>query len=420
MSADLNPQFVFDTFVIGPSNRLAAGAARRVAETPAQNYNPLVIYGDIGVGKTHLLHALGHLARAVRPNLSIEYSTAERYVEALASAVAAGTYHFQEEHLGLGLLLLDDIQYLAGKGHTQAELLWIWEAMVEAGEQVVLASGRPLGEIDSLDERLISRFPGGLIVELNSPDLDTRTAIVEATAAAQQKTLDHGVARAVARVAYGNVRDLVERLAKVVQVQEIEGRALGAAEVFSLFGSAHASPPAAQPAAPPAQRSGDEVVVWIDDISSTVAEVVDATPWRQTLAAAILRWEGEGIRTRRLEEALQGDQPADLATLINGFAGDVTRLRAIRKEVAALDPQAADSPLLTDPDLLAEAERWLTQVRARGRSGSARSMLTLAAAKRGARGESSDDGGVDAWFFDRERIAWSYIGLEDRLIEALN
>lgn len=412
MAAPLDSLFVFDNFVAGPSNRLAAGAARRVAETPSQNYNPLVLHGDTGVGKTHLLHAIGQLAQAVRPNLSVQYSTAERYVEDLASAVAAGTYHFQEEHLGLGLLLLDDIHFLAGKGHTQAELLWIWEAMVEAGEQVVLASGRPLREIDGLDERLISRFSGGLIVELNAPDLETRTSIVTEAAAARGQTLDHGVAQAVARVAFGNVRDLVERLDRLLKAQEIEGRRLGASEVFTLFG-APAPAPASAPASPAA---GDEVNVWIDDLSSTVAEVVDASPWRQTLAAAILRWEGEGVGTRRIEQALQGEPPEDVAALIEGFAGDVARLRAIRKELASLDPQAADSPLLSDPDRLPEAESWLNQARSRGRSGAARSLIALASAGRQA-GEDPGEEGVDAWFFDRERIAWSYVGLDERLIE---
>jgi hypothetical protein len=284
--------------------------------------------------------------------------------------------------------------------------------MVEAGEQVVLASGRPLREIDGLDERLISRFSGGLIVELNAPDLETRTSIVTEAAAARGQTLDHGVAQAVARVAFGNVRDLVERLDRLLKAQEIEGRRLGASEVFTLFG-APAPAPASAPASPAA---GDEVNVWIDDLSSTVAEVVDASPWRQTLAAAILRWEGEGVGTRRIEQALQGEPPEDVAALIEGFAGDVARLRAIRKELASLDPQAADSPLLSDPDRLPEAESWLNQARSRGRSGAARSLIALASAGRQA-GEDPGEEGVDAWFFDRERIAWSYVGLDERLIE---
>lgn len=409
MSRLLDPRYTFDNYVVGTSNRLVAAAARRAGESPGTSYNPLVIQGAGGLGKTHLLSAIGHLALAVRPDLQVVYDTMESYVDRLAGEVASGTYHFREEHLGLGVLLLDDLQFLAGKGHTQAELLWIWEALVAAGSQVVLTSDRPLAEIDGMDQRLISRFSGGLIVEVTSPDLEMRTAIVQRKASERGADLGRGVAEAVARISFENVREMQDKLGRVLAVQDLERRQVSASEVFSILG---AQAPAQ---APVAENDADEFSDFLSDISYTVAEVVEATPWRQAIAGAILRWEGEGVRTQRLEQALESDAPADVAALIEQFAADVARLREIEEELAAFDPRAGGAPLLRDPDRLRDAERLLAAARARARPRPPRPVAPVRA---------SDDpveqsGGVDRWFFDREKIAWSWVAVEDRLIEEL-
>jgi hypothetical protein len=407
MSRLLDPRYTFDNYVVGTSNRLVAAAARRAAESPGTSYNPLVIQGSTGLGKTHLLNAIGHLALSVRPELQVVYDTMESYVDRLAGEVASGTYHFREEHLGLGVLLLDDLPFLTGKGHTQAELLWIWEALVAAGSQVVLTSDRPLAEIDGMDQRLISRFSGGLIVEVTSADLEMRTAIVERKAAERGAELARGVAEAVARISFESVREMQEKLSRVLAVQDLERRQVSATEVFSILG---AEAPAPAPAA-----ESDEFSDFLSDISYTVAEVVEATPWRQALAGAILRWEGEGVRTQRLEQALESDAPADVAALIEQFAADVARLREIEEELAAFDPRAGGAPLLRDPDRLRDAERLLAAAHARARPRPPRPVAPVRASD-----DPVEEGGaLDRWFFDREKIAWSWVAVEDRVVEEL-
>lgn len=399
-----DPRLTFDNLVVGPGNRLAVAAMRRAAESPGTNYNPLVIEGGPGTGKTHLLSAVGHLTLAVRPDLEVTYETAESYVDRLAGEVASGTYHFREEHLGLGMLLLDDIEFLAEKGQTQTELLWIWEALVAAGSQVILASGRPLAEVDGLDQRLISRFSGGLILDITAPELETRTAILQRWATERNATLGTGVADAIARLSPGSARELSQRLERLLDIQKQESRQVAAEEVFSLFG-----------ADPPLPKGEDEFSSFLYDVSSTVAEVVESEPWRQALAREILRWEGEGIRTQRLEQALEGDASPDVDAMIAAFATDVARLRDIERELREFDPRAVGTSLLRDPDRLSDAERLLAAARPRPRAPSARRV----AAPHASYGNGAPDAGEDRWFFNRETLAWSWIGLDDRLLEEL-
>lgn len=346
MTSVLDPRLTFEEFVVGPSNRLAAAAARRAAESPGTSYNPLVVHGGPGMGKTHLLHALGHLARAVRPELRVAYRTVEEVVDGVAAAVEAGTLDgFREAYRRVDLLLLDDVQFLGGKGRAQDELLRAWEEMARAGAQVVLASDRPPQEVEGLDPRLVSRLAAGLLVDVTPPEPDTRVAIVRRMAAERGASLAPGTAEALGRLAWESVRELQGGLNRVLAVQEAEGRAVAAEEVAPLLGM--------RPEAAPAE---DEFGAFLSDIALTVAEMVEAAPWRRALGAAILRWEGEGMRTRRLEGALEADPAPDVDALIAEFAADVERLRAAEAELRALDPAAAASPVFRDPDRVEEAE----------------------------------------------------------------
>jgi chromosomal replication initiator protein len=353
MSFELDPRFTFESFVVGASNRLAAAAARRAAESPGTSYNPLVIYSGSGLGKTHLLNSVAHLAISVQPELNVRYEPIEQLVDRVTAAISGGGLDgFREEYLAVDLLLLDDIQFLAGKGRTQEELLRVWDEMARSGAQVVLASDRPPQEIDGLDARLLSRLSGGLIVDLAAPELETRVEIVRRKAQERGVELGREVAEAIARVSRESVRELQGGLNRILALQEAESRPVAAHEVGPLLRVQVVEAP-----------REDEFSAFLSDISTTVAQLVEAAPWRRRVAEAILRWEGEGIRTRRLEEVLEVDSAPDVDVLLATFAADVEGLRAVEAELRTLAPEAAASPVLRDPDRVPEAEALLETVR---------------------------------------------------------
>ena len=173
----LDARFTFDALVVGGGNRLAAAAARAVAESPGSVYNPLLIYGGTGLGKTHVMCAIAHFAAALQPEIEVEYLTLDAFLEQMHAAISAGQLGlFMRKYERLGLLLLDDVQFLAGRRETQGELLRLFERMQTQGRQIVLTSDRPPSEIDDVDDRLINRISGGLIVDISPPDFETRVA----------------------------------------------------------------------------------------------------------------------------------------------------------------------------------------------------------------------------------------------------
>lgn len=361
-SEALNPRSTFETFVIGGANRLAVAAARRVSESPGSSYNPLFIYSASGLGKTHLLSAIGNHAARIHPDLSATYDSLEHLMERAMRAIEEGQREaFRSSFAGTGLLMLDDVQFLAGKHRTQEELLRIWDALTTRGAQVVLASDRPPQEIDGLDERLLSRFSGGLIVDIGAPDFETRVAIVRRKAQAQGQVLDEGVAEALARTAFSNVRELQGALNRVLAVQELDGRQVSAQEVAEILGVRHAEEKASEPS---------EFSDFMAEISSAVGEVLSRSAEEQQIADAILRWEGEGYRTRRLEAALAEEGVRDPESLIRGFESDVERLREIAGEIRTVDvdaPELSRQEILRDPDRVGDAELLVAAVRERTR-----------------------------------------------------
>ncbi len=362
MSDELDPRFTFETFVVGAANRLAAAASRRVAEVPGTTYNPLFLYSASGLGKTHLVTAIGNQAAVAHPDLRTRYVALERLMEDVTAAIEAGDRDaFRSRIAGTGLLLLDDVQFLAGRHRTQEELLRAWDELSARGGQLVLASDRPPQEMDGLDDRLLSRFSGGLIVDMGAPDYETRVAIIRRKAAESTQLLEDGVAEALARISFTNVRELHGALNRVVALQELEDRRVLADEVFDLLGR-----PAA---AAGASDAGDEFGAFIADITEAVAQVIAPAPGEQQLADAILRWEAEGYRTRRLEHALPEALPlAEVEVLVRAFERDVERLREVGGELQALDPdgpELARHEILRDPDRIAAAEQLLAEARER-------------------------------------------------------
>ncbi len=364
MTATLNPKFSFETFVVGAANRLAVTAGRAVVENPGTAYNPLFIYSGSGLGKTHLLMALGQGAKKLSPTLNIEYLTLDEYVEAFHAAVAAGQGDaFRRRFQNVDMLLVDDVQFLTNRKEMQAELLRLTEALQAAGHQIVLTSDRPPPEIADLDERLISRFSGGLVVDIGTPDYETRVAILRRKAEERGAKFQPGVLETVAGAEFQNVRELMGALNRLVAYQAVNDGPLNAEGAKRLLGLADAPATAgAGGGGGGGGGSGDEFGAFLHDVTVTVGKAVEA--WRARVGEAVLRWEGEGYRTRRLEALLEQEAPAGVDEVIAKFAADVERLKALEAEVAALDPQAAGQSLFRDPDRLAEAEGAAESVRA--------------------------------------------------------
>lgn len=364
MTSALNPRFSFETFVVGSANRLAVTAGRTVAENPGSAYNPLFIYSGSGLGKTHVLMAIGHAAKTIASQLNIEYLTLDEYVEAFHAAIAAGQGDaFRRRFQNVDVLLVDDVQFLTNRKEMQAELLRLTEALQQSGHQIVLASDRPPAEIADLDERLISRFSGGLVVDMGIPDYETRVAILRRKAEERGSKFQPGVLETVAKVEYPNVRELMGALNRLIAFQAVNDTPINEEAVRKVLGIPSSTSPSVASAsvASPSVASPDEFSQFLSDVTVTVGKAVEA--WRARVAEAVLRWEGEGYRTGRLEKLLDQESPAAVDDAIAAYVQDVERLKALEAEVALLDPQAAGEKVFRDPDRIAEAEAAATKVR---------------------------------------------------------
>lgn len=349
---DLDPRYRFESYVVGSANRLAVSAARAVAQAPGSAYNPLFIYSSSGLGKTHLMLAIGHLARQLQPELDVEYSTVDEFVDELTNAVSSGTIdRFKHRLQGVGLLLLDDVQFLAGRQETQSEMLRLFNALQRSGKQVVLTSDRPPAEIADLDERLITRFSGGLVVDVGVPDYETRVAILRKKCEERGVQFEAGVLDEVARIKSGNVRELEGALNRLVACQALGGTAVTARNVRELLGDRIETPVRATPVG---GARGEEFASFLADVREVVAQHIET--WRVRVGEAMARWRELGYKTGPLERALQASEAPDVDALLSEQESVVARLQSLAQEAAKYDAALAASELFFDPDRLSEAE----------------------------------------------------------------
>ena len=390
MAAALDPRLVFDRFVIGAGNLLAATAARRVAESPGRSYNPLVVTGASGVGKTHLLTAVAHLARESDAETAVRLESADEFVDRLTESLAEGTLpEMREASVSTALWLLDDLQSLAGRTRSQEELATLWAEALARGAQLVVSVDRPVAELRGLDPRLAALLGEGLSVDVAPPDAPTRLAILRQLVRERGQSLPNEVLDALAALAILDVRELRAALDRVLVAAETVYGGVEPARVAEIVG--------AEPAESPADV---EFAGFLTDVSSALAAVVETAPWRRQLAEAILRWEGEGVRTRRLEAALDAESAPDVDGLLRDFARDVARLREL---VRSLPAHALDPALRSDPDRLEELEALAAVAPA--------SAIVTGPAER------DPEEPLDAWFLDRARFAWDWVSLDERVIE---
>ena len=316
MRPPLDSALRFDTFVVGASNRLAVAASRAVADAPGTAFNPLCIYGASGVGKTHLVTAIALQALAAAPGMRVEVTAGEEVTARLHRAIATGTpRHFAEAYADVELLVVDDVQFLSGQRETQSALLQLFNRLQGAGRQLVLTSDRPPADIPDVDERLLSRLAGGLVVDIGAPDYELRLAILRNHCEGRGIAVRPGTLEEVARLDAANVRELKGALNKVAAWQLAEGRAADAAEVAALFADRRATTPASP----------------VGAVLSTAFTAGYAAPTPTPSPETAAAWQ---------------------------------RLAALEAEASRWDPALASHEAFRDPARLAEAERLVEEAQA--------------------------------------------------------
>ena len=340
----LSGRFRFESFVIGPSNRLAVSAARSVAEAPGKVYHPLFLYADPGLGKTHLLGAIGFHALQVDPRCTVQYRSAGEFAAQLRAALTRGDLDaWRRERETVRLLLIDDVQLLDGEAEAQAELFRLLDQAQVNGSQVVLASNCPPADLEGFDPRLVSRMTGGLVVDLAMPEFETRLGILWLWRSVRVLDLDDAALHELARDDVGNVDELLGLFNKVAAQRALEPGTPAAGFAREIVAEAREE----------RDPVPDEFANFLNEVAAAVTSTVEQ--WRVRLASTVARWAGEGYVTDSLERVLDGADPPDVDAVETTFAAAVNQLRDLEQEAARLDPRLAGIPVFRDPSRLDEA-----------------------------------------------------------------
>ena len=398
-----DPRYTFDRFLVGGRNELAANAARRAAESPGSVYNPLLIRGGSGVGKTHILHAIAHYVSAIDPDLTLRLETADSIAERVTSRIVSGdSTPLYAAFAGVDILLVDEIERISGMDRTQDELAAIASRMVDEGRQLVFASVLAPADLPGLTRALRSVLDRGTVIDIDPPDAETRGALALQAAGDRGAALPVDVARALSGFDFLDARVLRAAVARLLDLATHEGRECLPTDVYRVLPEESAIP-----------SDIDEFDSFLSDITRTLTAVVETSPWRRRIGEAILRWEGEGVRTGRLDDALQADAPPDVEALLDAFARDATRLLEIRAELGAA---AGDEPL-DDPNDIERAEAMLNEYR--------RDTATVAdpgsdgsAAAEAHPSDAAVDPPADPWFTNPAKVVLGWSDVDGRLIES--
>ncbi len=358
----LDQRLRFDTFVTGSSNRLAVAAAKAVADAPGVLYNPLFVYGASGLGKTHLMHAVGHSAKDKQPSLGVEYVALDDYMEEFHQALQGGRLDtFKKRYESAGVLLLDDVQFLTGRAEVQGELLRLFNVLQGRGTQIVMTSDRPPDEITDVTDRLLTRLTGGLIVDVGIPDYETRVAILQKLQGERASRFRDGVLEELARVDFSNIRELQGGLNRLLAHQGLSDAAIGVSDVRRLVGAR--STPLATPAlyaeADLLNRNTGDYDTFVQEVATAVVEQVEE--WRVRLADAAARWRAEGISVAVLDRALQLREAPDVEGLLATFGAAVEYLRDLERQGSAADTTLSGNAIFRDPERVKEAHALVQQ-----------------------------------------------------------
>lgn len=234
-SSNLNPRYNFSNFVVGTNNELAFAACQAIARDPGKVYNPLFIYGGVGLGKTHLIQSTGNQILANNPNVNIRYLSMERFANELVDAIQnKHAKEFKNNYIALDILILDDVQFLAGREKTQHEFFHVFDALYQAGKQLIITSDRPPKSIPTIEDRLRSRFEGGMMADVSNPDLETRIAIIQKKLLEKRFELNREIIEYLAENIYHNVRELEGALNKIIVTAQLRNKLPSLREIIDL------------------------------------------------------------------------------------------------------------------------------------------------------------------------------------------
>lgn len=355
----------FETFVLDPANRAAAAAARAVADASGVPYAPLAIVGCPGSGKTELLQAIAARVRSRHPTAVLELlspgSLAERYRSALL--VARGEM-CRAELLSADLVLLDDLERLARHQDCQGLVADLLDGRRAAGREVVVAISVPVERLTGLDARLVRRLAEGTVVHLSLPGAAARYAILRRRLAGRETELPDDVVRAVSDVEFPSMRDYTGALSRLLAFQDASPVPLSPRDALLLIGAPVAPLPQSEGTSPAPAPPSDEFGSFLSEVTASLADQVDR--WQRRVGQAVLRWGGEGLRTRRLEALLSEDAPTDPEPVLAAYEADAREILALAAKAAELAPDLAGAEVFRDPDQLVAARTLVEQAGSRG------------------------------------------------------